>query len=189
MNAKLYTTEADWVFFQRVSAESIYGMKIDKISLAVIKETVDNFLDAAEKQKVDPEIEVKYTTARVPEREGIEKVEIEMTSNTLMSREDIERVYSAPFGSRTNSKTFVKVPSRGLFGMANKLIQALPYMLSMELGLSLPQTPIEIQASSEGSVYIYNIGADASHSAPFSAPCVAANTAPLTSRSFPLSVL
>jgi len=33
-------------------------------------------------------------------------------------------------------------------------------MLSMELGLPLPQTPIEIQASSEGLVYIYNIGAD-----------------------------
>ena len=159
-DAKLYTTEADWVFFQRVSAESIYGMKIDGIPLAVIKETADNFLDAAEKQKVDPEIEVKYTTTRVPEREGIEKVEIEMTSNTLMSREDIESVYSAPFGSRTSSKTFVKVPSRGLFGMANKLIQALPYMLSMELGLPLPRTPIEIQASSEGLMYIYDIGAD-----------------------------
>ena len=118
-DAKLYTTEADWVFFQRVSAESIYGMKIDKISLAVIKEMMDNFLDAAEKQKVDPEIEVKYTTARVPERKGIDKVEIEMTSNTLMSREDIERVYSAPFGSRKSSKTLVKVLSRGLFGTAN----------------------------------------------------------------------
>jgi hypothetical protein len=68
---------------------------------------------------VDPEMEVKYTTARVPERKGIDKVEIEMTSNTLMSREDIERVYSAPFGSRKSSKTFVKVLSRGLFGTAN----------------------------------------------------------------------
>jgi hypothetical protein len=105
-----------------------------------------------------------------------------------MSREDMERVYSAPFGSRTGSKTFVKVPSRGLFGMANKLIQALPYMLSIELGLPLPQMPIEIQASSEGLVHIYNIGADVFHSAPFSALRVGASADPLTSRSFPLSV-
>jgi hypothetical protein len=81
-DAKLYTTEADWVFFQRVFAESIYGMRIDKISLAVIKEMMDNFLNVAEKQKVDPEIEVKYITARVPERKGIEKVEIKMVEHT-----------------------------------------------------------------------------------------------------------
>ncbi len=158
LQSQMYRTDEAWTYFQRSNLEALSGMKMEEIPLAVAKELIDNFLDAADRQGKDPEITVKYASSKTYDGKN-ENAAVVIQSNTQMSPEEIKKIYNSPFDTRISSKTYVKVPSRGIFGMASRMIQALPYALAMDLGLPLPKMPIEILTSYEGKKYIFGIGA------------------------------
>ena len=130
-------------------------MFLKAIPFFIIKEAIDNFLDKAEDQRVDPIIDIQMDHGTG------QQVNLSITCNTHYSPKAIRAVYSAEFGERASTKTFVKLPSRGLFGMASKTIQALPYTLSLCYGVGLPeQPPIVISTAYGGLVHEFEVGAN-----------------------------
>lgn len=150
-----YVTLPDWRLFKWEYIGSIYGASKQDIPRVVLKELMDNFLDAASAQGIDPHIQVELS----PDRDA-KTLEIRVRTNTYWEKERIELVFSSPFGSSVSSKNLVKLPNRGLFGQAMKVLQALPYTLAMEQGLPLPpRLPIRIETAYGGKKYVFSIGA------------------------------
>ena len=150
-----YVTLPDWRLFKWEYIGSIYGASKQDVPRVVLKELMDNFLDAASAQGVDPRIEVELTSD-----ESAKTLEVRVRSNTHWEKERVELVFSSPFGSSVSSKNLVKLPNRGLFGQAMKVLQALPYTLAMEQGLPLPQRlPIRIETAYGGKKHIFSVGA------------------------------
>ena len=148
-------TDPSWVLFQWTTVEPMIGVPERDVPLFIIKETIDNFLDAAEDQRVDPIIDIQM------DHGTDQQVNLSIKCNTHYSPKAIRAVYSAEFGERVSTKTFVKLPSRGLFGMASKTIQALPYTLSLRYGVGLPeQPPIVISTAYGGLVHEFEVGAN-----------------------------
>ena len=141
-----YVTLPDWRLFKWEYVGSIYGTSKQDVPRVVLKELMDNFLDAANAQGIDPKIQVELSLD-----EGAKTLEVRVRSNTSWEKERVELVFSSPFGSSVSSKNLVKLPNRGLFGQAMKVLQALPYTLAMEQGLPLPQhLPIRIETAYGG---------------------------------------
>jgi hypothetical protein len=150
-----YVTLPDWRLFKWEYVGSIYGASKQDVPRVVLKELMDNFLDAADAQGVDPHTQVELS----PDRDA-KTLEVRVRSNTSWEKERVELVFSSPFGSSVSSKNLVKLPNRGLFGQAMKVLQALPYTLAMEQGLSLPQRlPIQIETAYAGKKHTFSIGA------------------------------
>lgn len=150
-----YVTLPDWRLFKWEYVGSIYGASKQDVPRVVLKELMDNFLDAASAQGVDPRIQVEL----FPDGDS-KALEIRVRSNTHWEKERIELVFSSPFGSSVSSKNLVKLPNRGLFGQAMKVLQALPYTLAMEQGLPLPQSlPIRVETAYGGKKHVFLIGA------------------------------
>jgi len=120
-------------------------MFLKAIPLFIIKEAIDNFLDKAEDQRVDPIIDIQMDHGTG------QQVNLFITCNTHYSTKATRVVYSAEFGERVSTKTFVKLPSCGLFGMASKTIQALPYTLSLRYGVGLPEQPPIVISTAYGA--------------------------------------
>lgn len=154
----MYRTDEAWTYFQKNNLEALSGREMARVPLAVAKELIDNFLDAADGQGKDPDITLKYISREMEDGRNEEAL-IVISSNTRMSYDEIKRVYSTGFDSRVSSKTYVRVPSRGIFGMASKMMRALPYALAMDLDLPLPEAPIQISTSYEGKKYLFEVGA------------------------------
>ena len=150
-----YSTEPDWVYFNWTEILSIYGLNQSDIYLAVIKEIIDNFLDAADEQK-----KRSMLSLVIQNKKDDDQTFFAIACNTLIEEETIQRVFGSPFGTRVSSKTFARLPSRGLFGMASKVIQALPYAIAMMNGKSLNEPPIQIIVLNHDSKYAYLIGAN-----------------------------
>jgi hypothetical protein len=152
-----YVTLPDWRLFKWEYVGSTYGASKQDVPRVVLKELMDNFLDAASAQGVDPRIEVELTSD-----ESAKTLEVRVRSNTHWEKERVELVFSSPFGSSVSSKNLVKLPNRGLFGQAMKVLQALPYTLAMEQGLPLPQhLPIRVGTAYGGKKCVFSIGASA----------------------------
>ena len=150
-----YVTLPDWRLFKWEYVGSIYGASKKDVPRVVLKELMDNFLDAAGAQEVDPRIEVELS----PDG-GTKTLGFRVRSNTFWEKERVELVFSSPFGSSVSSKYLVKLPNRGLFGQAMKVLQALPYTLAMEQGLPLPRRlPIRIETAYGGKKYLFSVGA------------------------------
>ncbi|MDG6981056.1 MAG: hypothetical protein JRN51_08110 [Nitrososphaerota archaeon] len=150
-----YVTLPDWRLFKWEYVGSIYGASKQDVPRVVLKELMDNFLDAAGAQGVDPRIQVEIS----PDKDS-KTLEIRVRANTHWEKERIELVFSSPFGSSVSSKNLVKLPNRGLFGQAMKVLQALPYTLAMEQGFPLPQSlPIRVETAYGGKKHVFSIGA------------------------------
>ncbi|MGA2876395.1 MAG: hypothetical protein ABSE82_12755, partial [Nitrososphaerales archaeon] len=148
-----YQTPPEWEYFIWRNLQAKIHETQNRAALFVLKELIDNYLDAADEQKVDPEIDarVMFETASVVVR---------VSSNTFVHEDHILSVYKAGFGTKVSSKTFVKVPARGLFGMASKVIQALPYSIAIDMGKGLPEElPIELITWYPKHFLKYRIGA------------------------------
>ena len=148
-----YQTPPEWEYFVWRNLQAKIHETQDRAALFVLKELIDNYLDAADEQKVDPEIDARVTFET-------DNVVVKVSSNTFVREDHILSVYKAGFGTKVSSKTFVKVPARGLFGMASKVIQALPYSIAIDLGKALPEElPIELTTWYPNHFFKYRIGA------------------------------
>ena len=108
-----YVTLPDWRLFKWEYVGSIYGASKQDVPLVVLKELMDNFLDAANARGIDPKIQVELSLD-----EGTKTLEVRVRSNTSWEKEKVELVFSSPFGSSVSSKNLVKLPYWGLFGQA-----------------------------------------------------------------------
>jgi len=112
------------------------GAEIDSLPLALIKELVENSLDACEEEGIKPEIKVA-----VQKIDDYLVLRVEDNGPGLRS-EAVEKIID--FSRFHSSRHFYKYPTRGAFGNAYKCIIASHYVVADELGIPPIENPLRI---------------------------------------------
>jgi hypothetical protein len=108
-------------YFDARELQTMTGQPTRQFAAVILKESIDNGLDAAEKAKVPPEILIRVRHVR-------EYLHLVVRDNGAGLQEDtIERILN--FGTRTSDKAHYKSPTRGAQGNALKTIIGIPYAL------------------------------------------------------------
>lgn len=123
----------DYVSLQGLSAQT--GCDPKDLDIFVLKELVDNALDACEGSNATVEVtieEEKFPTLTVKDNgKGL-------TEEDVIRISDFERSYSTKF--------HFKYPTRGALGNALKCILGIPYALASEFKLELPTVLIRVRS-------------------------------------------
>lgn len=91
----------------------------------ILKELVDNALDACENASIPPVLKVNIEG--IPDNHGFAKIEVEDNGPGLKPQV-VKKVLN--FGTRTSDKEAYQSPTRGAQGNALKTVLAIPYVLS-----------------------------------------------------------
>lgn len=123
----------DYISLQGLSAQT--GCDPKDLGIFVLKELVDNALDACEGSNATVEVTIekdKFLTLTVKDNgKGLTEEDVKRIS-------DFERSYSTKF--------HFKYPTRGALGNALKCIFGIPYALASEFKLELPTVPIRVRS-------------------------------------------
>jgi|SRR5215217_914805 len=125
--------EAEYLDARQLSA--LTGVAQNEFASVVLKELVDNSLDAAEANEVAPKIEVEIAAAEGRYSDGSSKedalLNITVTDNgTGIPPETVRKVLD--FGTRTSDKAAYRSPTRGAQGNALATILGIPYALGYQ---------------------------------------------------------
>jgi hypothetical protein len=108
-------------YFDKKKLEAQTGQPFDKFSDVILKELLDNALDACESMGIDPVIHIGFSTTedrmRLCVRDNGNGISEELLKNILN------------FEKRTSDKVAYESPSRGAQGNALKTIIGIPYAL------------------------------------------------------------
>jgi DNA topoisomerase VI subunit B len=105
------------------------GFEADMWSLVILKELVDNALDAAEEAEIAPEIKIEVST-----EPGNSMITV-ADNGPGIATETITDILD--YSTRTSSREAYCSPTRGAQGNALKTIIAMPYALAGERGETL----------------------------------------------------
>jgi len=100
------------------------GQPADRFPYVIIKELIDNGLDAAEYAGVAPEIDVHVTHGR-----GLTTIRISDNGGGI-DPETVTRMLN--FKTRTSDKSAYRTPTRGQQGNAVKTIFGMPHALGLD---------------------------------------------------------
>ena len=114
---EVFTTSRLIEFCTRRELEKQTGHSADDWPVYIVKEFLDNSLDAAEEDGVEPEIEIEISTDRITVRDNAHG----------MGAETIERLLD--LSSRTSARAHYVSPTRGAQGQALSTILVMPYAL------------------------------------------------------------
>jgi hypothetical protein len=116
----IFETSRAAEYFEARELQAQTGQPTENFATVILKELVDNALDACEVAGVSPVIEI----------EVIEGDDIQLTvsdNGTGLELETVQRILN--FQTRTSDKTVYKAPTRGAQGNALKTILGIPYAL------------------------------------------------------------
>jgi hypothetical protein len=137
--------------------EKTTGVSAANWDLYVIKELIDNALDADEAAGFDPvEIEVNIRYARDKERD-LFSLEIDVANQAVFPLKQVNKVFD--LGYYASSKSGLNVPTRGKQGNALKTIAGIPYALRhFHYGdYEVARRPIIIEVGEQGFMIAYRI--------------------------------
>lgn len=123
----------DYVTLQGLTVQT--GCDPEDLDIFVLKELVDNALDACEEN--NPTIEVTFETDKF----------VTLTvkdSGKGLTEADVKRIVD--FDRSYSTKFHYKYPMRGALGNALKCVLGIPYALSSECSISLPTEPIRVHS-------------------------------------------
>jgi hypothetical protein len=142
LGGDIVSRRLDEDFFQVDGLQRLTGSSPRDFDRVIMRELIDNALDASEAAGVDPEIHVGV------ERRGEVTVLSVQDNGPGLSREDVEKMKD--FGSLASSHHYLKEPSRGVLGYAWKIILGAASTLREMKGLA-PKTSVKVV--SRGSRY------------------------------------
>ena len=122
LNRTTFTTSRLLEFCSRKELVAQTGHEPDDWPLVIIKELIDNSLDAAEEAGVAPVIHVTVARGKIRVRDNGPGIPPETVASIL------------DFATRTSSREAYVAPDRGRQGNALKTVIAMPFALSGEQG-------------------------------------------------------
>ncbi len=122
-------------FFQVDGLQRLTGSSPRDFDRVIMRELIDNSLDACEEAEVEPEIRVNV------ERRGEVTVLSVQDNGPGLSRVDVEKMID--FGSLASSHHYLKEPSRGVLGYAWKIILGAVSTLRQVKGLE-PKASVKV---------------------------------------------
>jgi hypothetical protein len=123
-NRTMFETPMAEEFFTQKGLTSQTGQGRDNFGSVVIKELVDNAIDAAEYAGVSPIVGISVKTGL-----GLNIVSVSDNGNGI-SGDTIGRILN--FQTRTSDKAAYRTPSRGQQGNATKTLLGMPYALGVD---------------------------------------------------------
>lgn len=123
----------DYVTLQGLTVQT--GCDPEDLDIFVLKELVDNALDACEEN--NPTIEVTFETDKF----------VTLTvkdSGKGLTEADVKRIVD--FDRSYSTKFHYKYPTRGALGNALKCVFGIPYALASEQNIDLPAEPIRVRS-------------------------------------------
>lgn len=129
LNRQEFVMNRSLEFFTEKELSMQIGQGKERWGFAVMKELIDNALDACETAGVAPELHVRVLDDEVSVRDNGNG----LPYSTLKKSLDYE--------VRVSDKSFYVSPTRGQLGNALKCVWAVPYVLDGTHGMSLVETP------------------------------------------------
>jgi hypothetical protein len=121
-------------YFDIRELQTMTGQPVGQFAAVILKEVIDNGLDAAEKMRVPPEIRIRVRQVRRSLHIAVQDNGDGITAATL------KRILN--FSTRTSDKAHYRSPTRGAQGNAAKTIIGIPYALGS-------RKPVVIEAHGE----------------------------------------
>jgi DNA topoisomerase VI subunit B len=126
---------SDYTSLQGLSTQT--GCNKENLDLLVLKELVDNALDSCTK---NPVIDIGFR------KRANQFLTLTVEDNGKgIKEEDLETIFD--FDSFSSTKFYYKLPTRGALGNAFKCIVGLPYAVSSELHIAVPQPLVSIHST------------------------------------------
>jgi len=122
-------------YFDARQLSTLTGVAQDEFASVVLKELIDNALDACEAHEVTPEVVVEIAAQQAHYTDGSTRddglLNIAITDNgTGIPPETVRKVLN--FETRTSDKAAYRSPTRGAQGNALKTVIGIPYALGYE---------------------------------------------------------
>src|SRR5215213_5653152 len=119
-------------YFDARQLSTLTGVAQDEFASVVLKELIDNALDACEAHEVTPEVVVEIAAQQAHYTDGSSRddglLNIAITDNgTGIPPETVRKVLN--FETRTSDKAAYRSPTRGAQGNALKTVIGIPYAL------------------------------------------------------------
>src|SRR5215212_11431985 len=122
-------------YFDARQLSTLTGVAQDEFASVVLKELIDNALDACETHEVAPEVVVEVPAEQAHYTNGTSRddglINIAITDNgTGIPPETVRKVLN--FDTRTSDKAAYRSPTRGAQGNALKTVIGIPYALGYQ---------------------------------------------------------